>query len=642
MGVATPVRAPAAPAASVAPAPAYNATTVLSAATEQARGAYLEDARHQIREAVLRSSSSLTDAAFGTPAESRARITVVVDKIIEQSGLPMTGPERASLIDEIVNDITGLGPLEPLLRDPSITEIMVNGPSRVYIERRGKIERVNVSFINDEHVERIIDRIISPIGRHIDDTSPRVDARLPDGSRVNAIIEPVSLIGPVITIRRFSATPYTVQDLIDFGTATPEMFEFLRCCIQAKLNLFVSGGTGSGKTTMLNVLSSFIPEEERIITIEDAAELQLSQKHLITLEARPANSEGAGEITIRDLLRNAMHMRPDRLIVGECRSGEALDMIQAMTTGNDGSLSTGHANSAVDMLRRLETMVLMTGYELPLRAIREQIVSAVDVIVHTARLKDGARKIIGITEVQGIEDDDIITQEIFTFDQTGFEGGKIQGQLKPTGVRPLFMPQFKTMGIDLPPGEFGIPPEDETGRQSVRRSKARFGGAQPGSSSERHRVPAGLGKAVRAGEMVYVSGVGPVDPASGFVVPGGIREHARQAMTNLKAKLAAEGSSLEAVVWMNWALRDPAEYDDFNDEFIRWYPDESPVGQGTVLSLAQRRAGFRVALGVIAQAPAAQPSPVAEVEAAAVAAAVRTPAKPAQPRPAAAGRARRS
>src|SRR4029079_5278992 len=269
--------------------------------------------------------------------------------------------------------------------------VMVNGPNHVYIERAGKIERVDVEFLNDEHVRRVIDRIIAPLGRHIDESRPRVDARLPDGSRVNAIISPLSLIGPVITIRKFATKAYTVQDLVNFGTATAEMFDFLRACVEARLNIFVSGGTGSGKTTTLNVISAFIPEEERIITIEDAAELQLDQVHIITLEARPPNLEGLGEIVIRDLLRNALHMRPDRIIVGECRAGEALDMIQAMTTGQEGSLSTGHSNSPRDMLRRLETMVLMTGDELPLRSIREQIAPAVDLIVHTARLKDGSR-----------------------------------------------------------------------------------------------------------------------------------------------------------------------------------------------------------------------------------------------------------
>ena len=315
----------------------------------------------------------------------------------------------------------------PSCSTKSITEIMVNGPRHLYIERRGKIERVDSYFLNDEHVLRIIDRIITPLGRRIDASSPRVDARLPDGSRVNAVIEPLSLVGPVITVRKFPAKPITVDDLIRFGTATPEMFEFLRSCVEARLNIFVSGGTGSGKTTTLNVLSSFIPEDERIVTIEDAAELQLNQTHVVKLEARPPNLEGMGEITIRDLLRNGLHMRPDRIIVGECRSGEALDMLQAMTTGQDGSLSTGHSNTPADMLRRLETMVLMTGYELPLRAIRDQIASAVDLIVHTARLKDGSRKIVNITEVYGIDDDEILLQDIFEYEQTGVVDGKVQG-----------------------------------------------------------------------------------------------------------------------------------------------------------------------------------------------------------------------
>ena len=348
---------------------------------------------------------------------------------------------------------------------------MVNGPDHVYIERNGKILRVDTTFLNDEHVLRIIDRIITPMGRRIDETSPRVDARLPDGSRVNAIIEPLSLIGPVITVRKFSTTPYTVADLIRFGTATPEMFDFVRACIEARLNVFVSGGTGSGKTTTLNVLSSFIPDGERIVTIEDAAELQLRQEHVVTLESRPPNLEGEGEITIRNLLRNAMHMRPDRIIVGECRAGEALDMLQAMTTGHDGSLSTGHANSPRDMLRRLETMVLMTGYQMPLRAIREQVASAVDLIVHTARLKDGSRKITAMTEVYGIEDDEILTQDIFVFEQTGCEDGKVIGELVPTGHRPTFMPQFVRNSIELPPGEFGIPSERDAKPISTRRSR---------------------------------------------------------------------------------------------------------------------------------------------------------------------------
>ena len=424
-----------------------------------AREELIREIRLILQTEIVGAFDSLVDAP---PDEVRPRIEGIFDRVVTKHSLAVTRDERARLIEEMINDVTGFGPIEPLLHDESITEVMVNGPDHIYIERGGKILRVDTTFLNDEHVLRVIDRIITPMGRRIDETSPRVDARLPDGSRVNAIIEPLSLIGPVITVRKFSTRPYTVDDLIRFGTATPEMFEFVRACIEARLNLFVSGGTGSGKTTTLNVLSGFIPNDERIVTIEDAAELQLRQEHVVTLESRPPNLEGEGEITIRNLLRNAMHMRPDRIIVGECRSGEALDMLQAMTTGHDGSLSTGHANSPRDMLRRLETMVLMTGYQMPLRAIREQIASAVDLIVHTARLKDGTRKIISMTEIYGIEDDEILTQDIFEFRQTGVrEDGKIEGELVSTGHRPTFMPQFARNGVELPPGEFGIPSEKD-------------------------------------------------------------------------------------------------------------------------------------------------------------------------------------
>jgi pilus assembly protein CpaF len=326
----------------------------------------------------------------------------------------------------------------------------------VYIERSGRLELTNVVFQNDDHVMRIIDRIIAPIGRRIDESSPMVDARLTDGSRVNAIIPPLSLIGPVITVRKFSASPFTVDDLIRFGTSTPEMFDFLRACVEARLNIFVSGGTGSGKTTTLNVLSSFIPNDERIITVEDAAELQLRQEHVVTLESRPPNIEGRGAVPIRELVRNCLRMRPDRIIVGECRGGEALDMLQAMNTGHDGSMSTGHANSPRDMLARLETMVLMAGVDLPLRAIREQVSSAVDLIVHQSRLKDGTRRIVNITEVQGMEGDVIVMQDVFVFEQTGVVEGKIQGRLRPTGIRPKFVEKFEVMGIHLPRGLFGF------------------------------------------------------------------------------------------------------------------------------------------------------------------------------------------
>ena len=387
----------------------------------------------------------------------RRQIEELFGKIADEEGLALTRAERVRMLEQITDEILGLGPMEPLLRDETVTEVMVNGPQQVYIEREGRLELTNVTFQNDEHVMKIIQRIIAPIGRRIDESSPMVDARLADGSRVNAIIPPLSLVGPVVTIRKFSATPFTVEDLVRFGTATPEMFEFLEACVRARLNIFVSGGTGSGKTTMLNILSSFIPDDERIVTIEDAAELQLRQEHVVTLEARPANIEGKGAIPIRELVRNALRMRPDRIVVGECRSAEALDMLQAMNTGHDGSMSTGHANTPRDMLSRLETMVLMAGMDLPLRAIREQIASAVDLIVHQNRLKDGSRKIVNITEVQGMEGDVIVMQDIFVFEQTGVVEGKIQGKLRPTGIRPKFVEKFEVAGIHLPPNVFGSP-----------------------------------------------------------------------------------------------------------------------------------------------------------------------------------------
>jgi len=582
----------------VVPAAPVPVPVAAQRAQTAAREELLRAVRQRLQEEVSRASSQLFDAATAT--EVQARVEAIIDRVIRAEGFAVTGSERLRLVEELVGEIGGLGPLAPLLADDSITEIMVNGPSHIYIERRGKIERVNRAFLNDEHVLRIIDRIVTPIGRRIDQSSPRVDARLPDGSRVNAVIPPLSLVGPVITIRKFSATPFTVDDLVGFGTATAEMFDFLKACVEAKLNVFVSGGTGSGKTTTLNVVSAFIPEEERIITIEDAAELQLNQKHVVTLESRPPNLEGHGEITIRDLLRNALHMRPDRIIVGECRSGEALDMIQAMTIGQEGSLSTGHANSPPDMLRRLETMVLMAGVELPLRSIREQIASAVDLIVHTARLKDGSRKVVNITEVYGIEDDDILMQDIFVFEQTDFVDGKIEGRLKPTGIRPTFMGKFAARGMQLPPGEFGIPPEDP--EHPTHRGKGRSGPGETPPPPDASRPSVGHGRAVKAGGMVYVSSMGPVDPETGQIVSGAIKEQTRQCLQNLKAKLEAEGSSLDKVVWANWSLREPAEFDTFNEEWVRWFPGDAPIGQGTLMPPLQRRAGFRISIGVIAEA----------------------------------------
>jgi pilus assembly protein CpaF len=342
------------------------------------------------------------------------------------------------------------------LEDESITEIMVNGPKNVYVERKGKLVRVPITFEGNEHVMRVIDRIVAPLGRRIDESSPYVDARLPDGSRVNAVIPPISLVGPVITIRKFSKSPITVEQMIGFGSITPESVEFLKACVIARMNIIIAGGTGSGKTTLLNVMSGFIPGDERILTIENAAELQLRQEHVVTLESRPANIEGRGEITIRDLVINALRMRPERIIVGECRGGETLDMLQAMNTGHDGSMTTAHANSPRDTLSRIETMCLMAGMDLPVRAIREQISSAVDLIVQQARMKDGTRKVIFITEVSGMEGDVITMTDLFAFEQTGIENGKIMGRLRPTGLRPKFMEKIEATGIHLPPTVFGI------------------------------------------------------------------------------------------------------------------------------------------------------------------------------------------
>jgi pilus assembly protein CpaF len=378
------------------------------------------------------------------------------DAVLAEDHIVLSRLERQRLFEQIVAEILGYGPLEPLLRDDTITEIMVNGPKKVYIERNGKIERTNVVFEDDEHLMRIIERIVAPLGRRVDESMPYVDARLPDGSRVNIVIPPISLIGPVVTIRKFYRTPLTVEDLIRLGSATPEVMEFLKACVQAKINIVVSGGTGSGKTTLLNILSGFIPEGERIITIENAAELQLRQEHVVTLETRPPNIEGKGEITMRDLVINALRMRPDRIIVGECRGGEAFDMLQAMNTGHEGSMTTIHANSPRDALARLENMVLMAGTDLPHRAIREQIAMAIDLIVQTARMRDGSRKIVSLTEIQGLEGEVITTTELFKFEHYGMEGGKIVGRLVPTGIRPRFIDRLEEAGIRLPPSIFGI------------------------------------------------------------------------------------------------------------------------------------------------------------------------------------------
>ncbi len=371
-----------------------------------------------------------------------------VEKVLKDDPFAVPVNDRSRIVSELKDEMLGLGPIENLLKDPSVTEIMVNGPKKVFVERMGKLQLTDVQFHDDSHVMNIVERILSPLGRHIDESVPLVDARLADGSRVNIIIPPLSLIGPCITIRKFATKALSVENLITFGTLDRKMADFIKACIKARINILVSGGTGSGKTTTLNVLSSFIPENERIVTIEDAAELKLQQEHVVTLEARPANIEGSGEITIRDLVKNALRMRPDRIIVGEVRGGEALDMLQAMNTGHDGSLTTAHANSPRDVLSRLETMVLMAGFEMPIRAIREQVSSAIDLIVHQSRMKDGSRKITHITEVQHMEGDIITMQDLFRFEQTGMdENGKVMGRFVYTGMQPGFMEKFQVNGV---------------------------------------------------------------------------------------------------------------------------------------------------------------------------------------------------
>ncbi|HVF24331.1 MAG TPA: CpaF family protein [Anaerolineales bacterium] len=370
---------------------------------------------------------------------------------------------RTQIFNEIIDEMTGFGPIQPLLDDPDVSEVMVNGPKKVFVEKGGKVTKSAITFDDDDHVARIIDRIILPLGRRVDADSPTVDARLPDGSRVNAVIRPVSIDGPCITIRKFKKDKLSIQQLIDYGSLNANMGDFIRACVLAHLNIVISGGTGSGKTTLLNVLSSFIPEGERIVTIEDAAELQLQQDHVLRLETKVANTDGRGAVSIRDLVRNSLRMRPDRIVVGECRGGEALDMLQAMNTGHDGSLTTLHANTPRDALSRLETMVLMSGMDLPLKVVRQQIASAVDLIIQQTRLKDGSRKVTAITEVVGMEGDTVVMTDVFKFEQTGVgQNGKILGDLKATGIRPNFGPKLEAAGFKLgaeifmPPGGMNL------------------------------------------------------------------------------------------------------------------------------------------------------------------------------------------
>jgi len=396
--------------------------------------------------------------------EVRRALDRIFGEILQEEELPLTRAERNDLFEQVVADILGLGPIEPFLRDDTVTEILVNGPDQVFVERNGMLELTDVRFGGDAEVMRVIDRIVSPLGRRVDESSPMVDARLSDGSRVNVIIPPLSLVGPCISIRKFARQVFSPDDYLRLGAITQEMVDFLRACVQARLNIVVSGGTSTGKTTLLNILSSFIPGNERIITIEDAAELQLQQPHVVRLEARPPNVEGKGAVPIRQLVINALRMRPDRIVVGEVRGGEALDMLQAMNTGHDGSLTTAHSNTPRDTLHRVETMVLMAGMDLPLRAIREQISSAFDLVVHLDRLADGSRKVTHITEVQGMEGDVIVMQDLFRYVQTSVRQNRVEGYFTASGVRPKFMERIESAGIDLPSNIF-VPARQSGGRR---------------------------------------------------------------------------------------------------------------------------------------------------------------------------------
>ena len=417
--------------------------------------------KHRIHQRIMDEMTPAEQVVLSSIHQDPRKVESIIDaycqRALDADPFAIPRGEKARLIADIRDEMLGLGPIEPLLQDDSITEIMVNGPKKVFVERLGKLELTDVQFHDNAHVMNIAERILTPLGRRIDESSPLVDARLEDGSRVNIIIPPLSLTGPTITIRKFSKKPLTVNNLIAFGTIDEKMAEFLRACVKARINILVSGGTGSGKTTTLNVISSFIPERERIVTIEDAAELRLQQENVVTLESRPANIEGEGQITIRDLVRNALRMRPDRIIVGEVRSGEALDMLQAMNTGHDGSLTTAHANSPRDALSRLETMVLMSGFELPVRAIREQISSAIDLIIQQSRMRDGSRKITHVTEVQHMEGNTITMQDIFRYQQQGYdENGKAIGHYVSTGLKPNFLEKFEVNGVELPEDFFAV------------------------------------------------------------------------------------------------------------------------------------------------------------------------------------------
>jgi pilus assembly protein CpaF len=423
-----------------------------------------------------------------TNDELTTEVKAALDRILQREDVSVSPLERRKFVQEVISDTLGYGPLDPLLQDNSITEIMCNSADDIWIERNGLIEHTALAFTDDSQYRQVIDKIVSAVGRRVDESSPMVDARLPDGSRVNAIIPPLAIHGSVLTIRKFSADPYTAKDLVNFGTYTLDLVTVMEACVRGKLNILVSGGTGTGKTTNLNVLSSFIPDGERIITIEDSAELQLQQPHVINLEARPANAEGQGEVRIRDLVKNALRMRPDRIIVGECRAGEALDMLQAMNTGHEGSMTTVHSNSPRDALSRLETMVLMAGFDLPVKAIREQIAAAIDIIVHVDRLPDGRRVVTAVSEVQGLEGETILLQDIFKYRfLPGTERGKPSGELNATGLRPKFIDKLVEREIDVPANAFRAPaPLRQPTNGSMVRRKVRVPDA--GEIAERERI----------------------------------------------------------------------------------------------------------------------------------------------------------
>ncbi|HEX7619935.1 MAG TPA: CpaF family protein [Anaerolineales bacterium] len=423
-------------------------------------GSFAQD-YSKLREYLIATITQDIGAAAFTPEDRQKAIKDRLAETLTRTKLTLSDSIRSKLLRDILDEITGFGPIQSLLDDPDITEIMVNGPKKVYIEKKGRLERSSVVFEDNFHILKIIDRIVSPLGRHIDSDSPMVDARLPDGSRVNAVVPPCAVDGASLTIRKFRKEKLSILQLIELNTLTQGMADFLRACVLGRLNIIISGGTGSGKTTFLNVLSSFIPEDERIVTIEDAAELQLQQEHVVRLETKLANVEGHGVVSVRELVRNSLRMRPDRIIIGECRGGEALDMLQAMNTGHDGSLTTVHANSSRDALSRLETLVLMAGMDLPIKIVRQQISSAVDVIVQMSRVRDGTRKITAITEVAGMEGDVVVLSDIFKFNQSGVDAeGKILGQVKPTGIRPLFGPRLEAAGFKLGAEIFGATAAD--------------------------------------------------------------------------------------------------------------------------------------------------------------------------------------